>query len=556
MNPSTSAARTVVAELVRRGVRHVVLAPGSRSAPLAHALATASARGPVRLHVRIDERVAAFTALGLARVAGPSAVVTTSGTAAANLHPAVLEASHSGVPLLLLTADRPHEVRGTGANQTTDQVRLFGSAVRFFADVPAPYGRPGESADLRALVARAVAAAVGTRSGSPGPVHLDLAFREPLVPDVDDSWSGVEPASESESASAEVVGDRAEAAPTVLAAGPRTVVVAGDGAGAAAREFAEAAGLPLLAEPSSGARSGPNAVGPYRLLLDHPSLGGRIERVVVFGHATLSRQVNTLLVCDGVEVIVVAGRVPDWIDTGSRAARVVSAVAPAGSAPGDGEWLALWQHAAKAAQDAVDEVLAAGSLSGPAVAALVWAARRPGETLVAGSSNPIRDLDLAAAPGADGLVLANRGLAGIDGTLSTATGVALGRGAVVRALVGDLTFLHDAGGLLIGALEDQPDLQIIVVNDDGGGIFALLEHGDPVHADRFERVFGTPHGADLASLCAGYGVPHRLVADAAALRSALAEPVVGRSVLEVRVDRAGLRDLHARIRAAVETALG
>ncbi|TDD69426.1 2-succinyl-5-enolpyruvyl-6-hydroxy-3-cyclohexene-1-carboxylic-acid synthase [Jiangella aurantiaca] len=563
MNPSTSAARTLVTELVRYGVRHVVLAPGSRSAPLAHALATAAARGDLRLHVRIDERVAAFTALGLARVAGPVAVVTTSGTAAANLYPAVLEASHSGVPLLLLTADRPHEVRGTGANQTTDQVRLFGSAVRFFADVPAPYGRPGEDADLRALLARAVAAAVGTRSGFAGPVHLDLAFREPLVPDDDAAWP-VSRAGAVDVTDVTAVAAGAGAAPAgepvTLDEGPRTVAVAGDAAGPAARTYAEAAGLPLLAEPSSGARSGPNAVGPYRLLLERPELGGRVERVVVFGHATLSRPVSALLAGESAEVVVVAGGAPDWIDPGRRAARVVPAVTvPAGAPGGDGEWLASWQRAAKAAQDAVDGVLAAGPLSGPAVAALVWAARRPGETLVAGSSNPIRDLDLAAAPLSatdGGPVLANRGLAGIDGTLSTATGVALGTGLPVRALVGDLTFLHDAGGLLIGPLEDRSDLQIVVVNDDGGGIFALLEHGDPAHADRFERVFGTPHGADLASLCAGYGVAHRRVTDGASLRAALAEPVTGRSVLEVPVARAALRDLHARIRAAVTAALG
>ncbi|RIQ25233.1 thiamine pyrophosphate-dependent enzyme, partial [Jiangella rhizosphaerae] len=331
--------------------------------------------------------------------------------------------------------------------------------------------------------------------------------------------------------------------------------------GAAARAFAEAAGVPLLAEPSSGARSGPNAVGPYRLLLERPELGGRIERVVVFGHATLSRPVSALLAGDSAEVVVVAGGGPDWIDAGRRASRVVPAVTAPAAGSGGGDWLASWLRAAKATQDAVDGVLAAGPLSGPAVAAQVWAARRPGEALVAGSSNPIRDLDLAAAPApgdaADaGPVLANRGLAGIDGTLSTATGVALGTGAPVRALVGDLTFLHDAGGLLIGPLEDRPDLQVVVVNDDGGGIFALLEHGDPAHADRFERVFGTPHGADLASLCAGYGVAHRRVTDAASLRSALAEPVRGRSVLEVPVARAALRDLHARIRAAVAAALG
>ncbi|SDR98396.1 2-succinyl-5-enolpyruvyl-6-hydroxy-3-cyclohexene-1-carboxylate synthase [Jiangella sp. DSM 45060] len=551
VNPSTWAARTLVTELVRAGVRHVVLAPGSRSAPLAHALATASARGDLRLHVRVDERVAAFTALGLARVAGPVAVVTTSGTAAANLHPAVLEASHAGVPLLLLTADRPHELRGTGANQTTDQVRLFGSAVRFFADVPAPYGRPGEDGDLRALLARAFAAAAGTRAGDPGPVHLDLAYREPLVPDDDAEWPV------SSDGAVDVAPGPGPAEPTLLDDGPRTVVVAGDGAGSAARAYAEAAGAPLLAEPSSGARSGPNAVGPYRLLLDRPELGGPVERVVVFGHATLSRPVSALLAGERAEVVVVAGSAPDWFDAGRRAARVLPAVAAAPGA-GDGDWLASWQRAAKAAQDAVDTVLAAGPLTGPAVAASVWAARRPGEALVAGSSNPIRDLDLAAAPLlADdaGPVLANRGLAGIDGTLSTATGVALGTGAPARALVGDLTFLHDAGGLLVGPLEDHPDLQIVVVNDDGGGIFALLEHGDPAHADRFERVFGTPHGADLAALCAGYGVAHRRVTDAAALRSALAEPVAGRSVLEVPVARAALRDLHSRIRAAVDAAL-
>ncbi|WP_026877552.1 2-succinyl-5-enolpyruvyl-6-hydroxy-3-cyclohexene-1-carboxylic-acid synthase [Jiangella gansuensis] len=557
MNPSTAAARALVAELVRRGVRHSVLAPGSRSAPLAHALADAAGRGELRLHVRIDERVAAFTALGLARGSGPVAVVTTSGTAVASLHPAVLEAAHGGVPLLLLTADRPHEVRGTGANQTTDQVRIFGTAVRFFADVPAPFGRPGEAADLRNLVARALAAADGVRSGDPGPAHLNLAFREPLVPDLD---SGADSGSESpvEVTGAVRVDPLAAVEPVLLDDGPRTVVVAGDRAGAAAREFAEAAGHPMLAEPSSGARAGACAIGPYRLLVPRPDLGGRIERAVVFGHPTLSRPVSALLARSDVEIVVVAGRGPEWPDAGRRAARVVSSV-HAGGPSRHGDWLSAWQQAGKAAQQAVDDVAAAGPLTGPAVAAAVWAARQPGEYLMTGSSNPVRDLDLAAAPspaGADdGSVLANRGLAGIDGTLSTATGVALATGRPTRALVGDLTFLHDAGGLLLGPLEEQPDLQVVVVNDDGGGIFALLEHGEPAHAARFERVFGTPHGADLAALCAGYGVPHRRASDLDSLRAALASPPAGRSVVEVPVDRAALRDLHARIRAAVDAAL-
>lgn len=591
MNPSTASARVLVDELARHGVRHVVLAPGSRSAPLAYALASADSEP--RLHVRVDERVAGFTALGLARVSGPVAVVTTSGTAVANLHPAVLEAAHSGVPLVVLTADRPHELRGTGANQTTDQVRLFGTAVRFFADVPAPSGRPGEDADLRNLVARALAAAAGTRSGAPGPVHLNLAYREPLTPNDEPAYP-VQPAASGQTLGMALPG-ATEVAPTALApvatvlgGGPRTVVVAGDGAGPAARAYAESAGYPLLAEPSSGARGGTHAVGPYRLLLDRAELGGRVERAVVFGHPTLSRQVSALLERPDVEVVVVAGRSPDWPDAGRRTAQVVSAVAT--EAPSQaGDWLAAWQQAGKAAQHAVDEVLATGPLTGPAVAAAVWSARRPGEYLVVASSNPVRDLDLAADPlsplpeptaaggtaatpfgeqvaatvsdldgvvaDVDGGVLANRGLAGIDGTLSTASGVALASGSLVRALVGDLAFLHDAGGLLVGPLEELPQLQVVVVNDDGGGIFALLEHGEPARGATFERVFGTPHGADLAALCAAYGVTHQWAHDRTALRHALAAPSPGRSVVEIPIDRAGLRDLHARIHSAVTAAI-
>lgn len=551
-NPSTAAARALVHELITQRVAHVVLAPGSRSAPIAHALAAAAARSEIGLHVRVDERVAAFTALGLARVSGPAAVVTTSGTAAANLHPAVLEAAHAGVPLLLLTADRPHELRGVGANQTTDQVRLFGPAVRFFADVPAPYGRPGEEADLRNLLARALAAAVGVRSGDPGPAQLNLAFREPLTP------GEIEAAADSLSAAPRSTRvDLGVASPlAVLDDGPRTVVVAGDRAGDTARRIAEAGGYPLLAEPSSGARSGPHAIGPYRLLLDRAELGGRVERVVVVGRPTLSRQVTALLDRPDVEVAVVAGARPDWADASRRAALVVSGIEAKPSR--DTDWLAAWQRAGAAAQQAIDAVLAAGALTGPAVAARVWsaAAGQPNGHLVVGSSNAIRDLDLVAVPPGEARnVLANRGLSGIDGTLSTATGVALGSGRLVRVLLGDLAFLHDVGGLLVGPLEQTPNLQAVVVNDDGGGIFSLVEHGDPAYAAHFERVFGTPHGADLGALCAGYGVPHVRVDGLAELDAALADPLAGRSVVEAPVDRSGLRDLHARIRAAVAAVL-
>ncbi|WP_223203675.1 2-succinyl-5-enolpyruvyl-6-hydroxy-3-cyclohexene-1-carboxylic-acid synthase [Cellulomonas soli] len=610
-HPAVTAARVLVQAVAALGVEDVVLAPGSRSAPLAYALADAArpegvrpAGAPaLRLHVRIDERDAGFLALGLAKAAQaegvlrPVVVVTTSGTAVANLHPAVLEAHHSGVPLLLLTADRPHELRGTGANQTTEQVGIFGSAVRLAIDVPAPTGRPGEDRDLRRTLARALAAATGARTAHPGPVHVDLAYREPLAP-AGDAWpvpsraglTHVLPRGTSEGGAR--VGTATSALPTVsttalggAVGGPLTgavpvvrtrgrgavptVVVAGDGAGPEARTLAEANGWPLLAEPSSGVRGGPHAIGAYRLLLDDPRLGGRVGRAVVLGRPTLSRPVQRLLGREDVEVLVVAPSGAGWPDASRNATDVLTEVparmrlgrvgAPAG-------WLEAWRTAGSAALAAIDEVLDSGAdappsrsgprVTGPLLARAVAAVSRPGDALVVGSSNPVRDLDLVARWDVPPLVLANRGLAGIDGTVATATGVALGLPhRRVRAYLGDLTFLHDAGGLLRGSLEARADLQIVVAHDDGGSIFATLEHGDPARADVFERVFGTPHGVDLAALCAAYGVRHVHVGDVDGLLPALAAPGVGTSVVEVRVDRSGRRALTARIGAAVAAAV-
>jgi 2-succinyl-5-enolpyruvyl-6-hydroxy-3-cyclohexene-1-carboxylate synthase len=612
-SPATTAARVLLQALAYLGVRDVVLAPGSRSAPLAYALADAARpdgdRPPgapaLTLHVRIDERSAGFLALGLAKAADalgetrPVAVVTTSGTAVANLHPAVLEASHAGLPLVLLTADRPHELRGTGANQTTDQVGIFGSAVRFAADVPAPTGRPGEDRDLRHVVSRAVAAALGSRTSAPGPVHLDLAYREPLVPGAapwpDPSRVGLvevtrrgstvmeDPAQWlSAQATAVLRAETAESgAGTRRSRGPSgtiddtpTVVVAGDGAGRDARRIAEANGWPLLAEPSSGALGGPNAIGAYRLLLARTELGGRVRRAVVLGRPTLSRPVSALLARDDVEVLVIASRGADWPDAGRAAAQVLAEVPPRlvgryGDAvgAGPGEWLAAWRVAGRSALAALDGVLDSGTsaapsraglrVTGPLLAREVARATVAGDVLVVGSSNPVRDLDLVARWDEPPLVLANRGLAGIDGTLSTAIGVALAMPERrVRALVGDLTFLHDAGGLLRVSLEAAADLQIVVANDDGGSIFATLEPGAPERADVFERVFATPHGADLAALCAAYGVRHTRVSDVEDLAPALAAPGQGVSVVEVRVDRAGRRALMDRIASAVEVEVG
>ncbi|WP_139123237.1 2-succinyl-5-enolpyruvyl-6-hydroxy-3-cyclohexene-1-carboxylic-acid synthase, partial [Cellulosimicrobium cellulans] len=324
--------------LVAEGVRDVVLAPGSRSAPLAYAVAAAADAGVLRLHVRVDERTAAFLALGLSRgseplarpggatVPRPVAVVTTSGTAVANLHPAVLEAHHAGVPLVLLTADRPHELRGTGANQTTAQAGLFGPAVRYAVDHPAPEGRPGEIRDLLAVTARALAAATGARDGHPGPVQLDLAFREPLVP------------TEPLDAAAFLVADdahsvrRASAVPAVVRApdvpahSARTVVVAGDGAGPVARALAEARGWPLLAEPSSGALGGPQAVTAHPLVLGVAELVDDVEAVVVLGRPTLSRPVQRLLGRPDVAVTVVAPGAGPWPDAARNASTVLPAV--------------------------------------------------------------------------------------------------------------------------------------------------------------------------------------------------------------------------------------
>jgi len=555
MNPSTVLARTLVDELVRNRVREAVLAPGARSAPLAMALHDADVQGRLRLHVRVDERSAGFLALGLAKGSHrPVPVVTTSGTAVANVHPAVLEADHSGVPLLVLSADRPATLRGTGANQTTWQADLFGRAVREAVDWPAG---ASDGPAVRATLCRLLAAAAGTRSRHPGPVHLNVQLVEPLVPGLAHDAAAWPPGRD-ENRPWIALDPDPPALPTPLPLGPRTVVLAGDDAGAAARQLAERAGWPLLAEPSSGSRTGHAPVAAYRLLLGSERLGGAVQRVVVVGHPTLSRPVTRLLERDDVEVLVVAptGR---WTDPGHRAVQLAREVT-AEEDPGAQEWTRAWRRADAAAMAAVDRVLAeTPRLTALEVAREVSHAVPPNGLLVVGSSNPVRDLDLMAVASPVGerrMVMANRGLSGIDGLLSTAVGVALARRPTrAFAYVGDLTFLHDVNGLLIGPEEPRPDLSIVVANDDGGSIFAGLEQGGPAHAHSFERVFGTPTGTDLAGLCAAHHVDHRRVHDAASLRSALASPRPDIEVVEARLDRRNRRELDNRICAAVAAAI-
>jgi 2-succinyl-5-enolpyruvyl-6-hydroxy-3-cyclohexene-1-carboxylate synthase len=597
MNPATAFAATLVDELVRCGLAEAVLAPGSRSAPLAMALwdraegdagqgqgsrdevaGAAGQRGApggrppgstLRLHVRIDERSAAFLALGLAKASRrPVALVCTSGTAAAHFHGAVIEASEAGVPLLVLTADRPPELRGTGANQTIDQLKLYGDAVRWFCEAGVPEARPGMNAYWRSLACRAWAAAGGAGGGFPGPVHLNLPLREPLVPGVPDAADG------RSGGWPEPLGGRPGGAPwTAFPAAPGTapldlpwtergVVICGDGCAdpAALVHLAQQAGWPVLAEPSSGARTGPMSLAAYQYLLESPGFvaAHRPDVIVSAGRPGLSRaQLGYLKSGAPARHVVVAQGPGHWADPVRSATDVVPAVRLAGG-PGAGAgtaWLASWRAADAAARAAAGALLADGeALSEPRLARDLAAALPDGALLWAASSLPIRDLDQQMAPRAGLTVLASRGASGIDGMISAAAGAALAHqragGGPAAALVGDLAFLHDAPGLFISPGEPRPDLVLVVANNDGGGIFSLLEQAE--HDGPFERVFGTPHGASLASLAAAAGLPASAVERACDLPGALAGG--GIRVVEVRTSREAGAALRRELRAACTAA--
>ena len=617
MNPSTAFATVLADELIRCGLREAVVAPGSRSAPLAMALHAAAARpgSPLRLHVRIDERSAAFLALGLAKASGrPAAVVCTSGTAAAHFHAAVIEASESAVPLLVLTADRPPELRGTGANQTIDQLKLYGGAVRWFCEAGVPENRPGQAAYWRSLACRAWLTSAGNEAAPAGPVHLNLPLRDPLIPGVADAAAGsdadwCEPldgrphgapwtqfasadtgvggavaagnaaagAAGAESVSAEPA-DGAEPAggaeSATAGAGAalgvdwteRGVVVAGDGAAdpAGLARLAAEAGWPLLAEPSSGARHGSAALTAYQFLLDSREFlaAHQPELVISAGRPGLSRGQLALLREPGSRHIVLTDGPGRWSDPARTATdvtgRVVLRGAPGQGAPGrdDSAWLASWREADAAAREAAEKVLAAdGSLSEPVVAREIGALVPPGGLLWVASSMPARDLDRFMAPRSGIRVLASRGASGIDGLVSSAIGAALayqadGGGPAV-ALLGDLALLHDAPGLMIGPYDSRPDLCIVVVNNDGGGIFSTLEQA--AFPDSFERVFGTPHGADLAALAAAAGLPYQRALQPGDLPAALAGS--GLRLVEVRTNRADGVELRGALSQACAAAL-
>jgi 2-succinyl-5-enolpyruvyl-6-hydroxy-3-cyclohexene-1-carboxylate synthase len=545
-SPASAFATALLGEFVRRGVRDVVLSPGSRSQAPALAAAQFERAELLTLRVRIDERSAGFLAIGLAVETGiPVLVITTSGTAVAELHPAVLEAAHSGVPLILLTADRPAELLGIGANQTTRQAGIFGKAVRGY-DIAAPE----EGAD-HAAAASALAADV--LDGIAGPVHINVAFREPLsaettLPDVEPGVWAPAPASE----------------PVELRPQPGTVVIAGAGAGEQAEAAARALGAPLLAEVASGARFGPNLVPAYRGLLVTGNFGDRVTRVVVFGHPTLSREVPGLIERPGVETIVVRSPGIDDYNPGHRVQTFADAVSVADDPEGveaERTWVGRWVAVSRKALEQ-DEPLGAAltddlaeraafardqlaELRSPvtrrSLVEAVWEASWPHDRLVLGASRLIRELD-RVAPGKRIPVHANRGLAGIDGTIATATGIALASQAeaeqpgITRVLLGDLALLHDAGSLLSGVGEPRPRMQVIVGNDHGGTIFDGLEVAATADPELVDRVLLTPQSVDLSALAAAYGWEYRLVSNRGELAPALT-PSGDRVLIEVPLAR-------------------
>ncbi len=550
---------TLVDEWARGGVEHAVVAPGSRSTPMALAL---SADGRVTVHVHQDERSAGFMALGLATAtAEPVVVLTTSGTAAVELHPAVAEADLAGVPLLVCTANRPPELIDVGAPQAIDQTHLYGRAVRWFH---APGVADAAAAPRwRSLAARAYAEAAGPEAG---PVHLDLAFREPLV----GSAGELPPGRSGGGAWAWRPSQLAVAEPVVTLAedlaGRRGVLVAGAGSGPAGPidAVATALGWPVLASPQAPVWSRPRVVHAHDALL-RAAVDLEPDVIVHLGGPLASRVAGEWLAATRAPTIVAAGA-RAWTDPHGVAA-VVLPVPPAalvaawaseidGIQPVDGgAWRARWQDVGRAATAAVEATLATETEpSEPAIARALVAALPAGAALVASSSMPIRDLEWYVEPRVELDVHANRGANGIDGVVSTAVGVALAdRARPTTLLIGDLAFLHDSNGLL-GAAARGIDLVIVVVDNDGGGIFSFLPQAASVDADRFEQLYGTPHGLDLAAVASAFGATACVVTD---VEGAVVEAIDagGVHVLVVRTDRAANVDVHRRLNEAVAKAV-
>jgi 2-succinyl-5-enolpyruvyl-6-hydroxy-3-cyclohexene-1-carboxylate synthase len=566
-NPSHALGLVIADELARCGVSDVCIAPGSRSAALAMAFAS---EPHMRLHVRIDERSAGFVALGLAKASGrPSVVISTSGTAAANIHPAVIEASHARVPLIVLTADRPQELRATGANQTIDQTKLFGDAVRWFFDVGVPEDRLDAAAAWRSIASQAYAAALGSPTG---PVHLNLPFREPLVPDGDGFAHSLDgrPANRpwcvsirsARSSPDRIVEELAEQ----IGGTERGLIVAGDtyvDEPEPILALARATAWPLLAESTSGLRRPGPVISTYDAILRHRTWAEshRPDVVLHIGRAATSKSLSGWLAAGTKQLLVD----PDGarLDPARSLAAIIEAD-PAALATQliktlperpETPWFKSWMRAEATARSAMDRVMdSCEGVTEPRLARDLVDAMPPESTLVVASSMPVRDLDWFARPHDDLRVLGNRGASGIDGFVSTAMGVALASSPPVVALAGDLSILHDSNGLAVDG-PGRPDLVFVVANNDGGGIFSFLPQAR--WPDTFERVFGTPHGISFEKLAELHRCGYARLTAADDLRSALtdARAAGGVHLLEARTDRAANVEVHRQIWDAVNRTL-
>ncbi|CAB4873126.1 unannotated protein [freshwater metagenome] len=521
MSASTQLARVIVRQIIEAGITDAVISPGSRNAPLTLALFAAEEKGLIKLHVKIDERTAAFFALGITKATKRAVpVICTSGTAVANFHPAVLEASHSNLPLFVITADRPAELRRTGANQTTEQARIFGKAVRYFADVSGP-AFPLEL-PLNALQS--------------GPVHLNIQFDEPLIGDSDSSWlDGLK-------ITPPKVFDRKKPG-TLRPKSNRGVLVIGhDRAGFSVDEiktFAEKLGWPVISEDPL---SFEGAISHASVFLTSKTNLKVLtpDTVVVIGRTTLSRSINSLISM-AYKTIVIDPRMAT-VDSDRMADQRFTALPDLDVSPVDPDWVAKWEKLSQRAAKVISEISEwSEQLIGREIASKI-----PADTsLYISSSRPIRDIEgfATARSGVD--TFANRGLAGIDGNISTALGIAANREKTI-AILGDLSFLHDLTGLVNkGAI----NLKIYVINNDGGGIFSTLPARG---AHGFERVFGTPHGMDLVSIASALGVKAKKISKLTELHQDLSEPINGISVIEIEVpDREAnadfLKNLYAKM---------